>query len=341
VFTLPEQISPSDFDQQIEVDGPLLDALQAAAQTIAKHCNLAREIRRLSGGANAVFACGHSQVIKLFPPFQRYQWETELRVLKALKGQRLPVTFPELIYAAEANHWGYIVMSFVPGHSLQAIWPDLSEGNKLSILSQIGQLMRTVHQLPAALLPELEPDWALFWDYALENVQARHRAQGLPAGLLTRLPQWLESQLPSLELPSGLLQPPFVLLTGEYTPQNLLVKQVGLAQPDLQDQPDRQDQHVQTEWQLSGVIDFADSLIGPAAYDWLGPVCFMVQGHLPRLEALFKGYGLDLGSVTGIRKEMLALLFLHRYSNPNYQICIPDWREAKDLDALADLVWPA
>jgi hygromycin-B 7''-O-kinase len=323
VFTLPEQISPSDFDSQIEVAGPLFDALQAAAQTISKHCNLAPEIRRVSGGSNAVFACGQSQVIKLFPPFQRYQWETELRVLKALKGQRLPVTFPDLIYAAEANHWGYIVMSFVPGQSLQAIWPDLSESNKLSVLSQIGQLMRAVHQLPAALLPELEPDWALFWNYALENYQARHRAQGLPTGLLESLPQWLQGQLPSLESPSGLLQSPFVLLTGEYTPQNLLVKQV------------------QQQWQLSGVIDFADSLIGPAAYDWLGPVCFMVQGQSARLEALFQGYGLDLGSVTGIGKAMLALLFLHRYSNPNFQICIPHWREANGLDALADLVWPA
>lgn len=332
MFNLPEQISPSDFDAQIEVAGPLLDALQAAAQTIAKHCNLAPEIRRLSGGANAVFACGQAQVIKLFPPFQRYQWETELRVLKALKGQRLPVTFPDLIYAAEANHWGYIVMSFVPGQSLQAIWPELSESNKCSVLSQIGQLMRAIHQLPAALLPELEPTWELFWDFAKENYLARHRSQGLPASHLTQLPQWLQSQLPSLESPSGLLQSPFVLLTGEYTPQNLLVKRVGPVQPDLQDQ-----QH----WQLSGVIDFADSLIGPAAYDWLGPVCFLVQGQSARLEALFQGYGLELESVSGIGKAMLALLFLHRYSNPNYQICIPHWRDAKDLDALADMVWLA
>lgn len=326
MFNLPEQISPSDFDQQIEVAGPLLDALQAAAQTIAKHCNLAPEIQRVSGGANAVFSCGQRHVIKLFPPFQRYQWETELRVLKALKGQRLPVTFPEWIYAAEANHWGYIVMSFVPGQSLEALWPDLSESNKLSVLSQIGQLMRAVHQLPAALLPELEPDWALFWDYALANYQARHRAQGLPAGLLTRLPQWLQGQLPSLEKLIGLQQTPYVLLTGEYTPQNLLVKQVGQAQQ---------------EWQLSGVFDFADSLIGPAAYDWLGPVCFLVQGMHPRMEALFQGYGIELTSVADKGKAMLALLFLHRYSNPNGQIRIPNWREARDLDALADLVWPA
>ncbi|MGE3727305.1 MAG: phosphotransferase family protein [Candidatus Sericytochromatia bacterium] len=323
MFHLPEQISATDFDQQIEVDGPLLQALQAAAQTIAKHCNLAQDLHRISGGANAVFACGQAQVIKLFPPFQRYQWETELRVLKALKGQSLPVTFPEWIYAAEANHWGYIVMSFVPGHLLQTVWPELSEKNKLTVLSQIGQLMRAVHQLPSESLPELDPPWELYWDYALENYLARHRSQGLPAGLLESLPTWLQGQLPSLEKKAGLLQTPFVLLTGEYTPQNLLVKQVG------------------QNWQLSGVIDFADSLIGPAAYDWLGPVCFMVQGQSPRLEALFAGYGLDPDHRRGIEKEMLALLFLHRYSNPHYQICIPHWREAQDLDTLAELLWPA
>ena len=120
---------------------------------------------------------------------------------------------------------------------------------------------------------------------------------------------------------------PFCLAHGGIHPQNLLVRKV---------------QHVQhAEWQLSGVIDFAHNLIRPAPYDWLGPVCFMVQGQSARLEALFQGYGLDLGCVTGIGKAMLALLFLHRYSNPNFQICIPHWREANDLDALADLVWPA
>ena len=30
---------------------------------------------------------------------------------------------------------------------------------------------------------------------------------------------------------------------------------------------------------LSGMFDFGDGLVGPAAYDWLGPLSFLAAGE--------------------------------------------------------------
>jgi hygromycin-B 7''-O-kinase len=49
---------------------------------------------------------------------------------------------------------------------------------------------------------------------------------------------------------------PDVILTGEYTPFNLLHQGGG----------------------LSALFDFGDGLVGPREYDWLGPMCFLAAG---------------------------------------------------------------
>lgn len=319
MFDLPEQLSPADFETELDdTQGLLVTALRQAAETIAKYCHLSGETTFLPGGSNAVFQVGSSHVIKLFPPFHRYQWETEWAVFKCLDRLSLPVQLPQLLFGAEARHWGYLVMTRLPGRSLEGLWSELPVSAQCQLLETLGQTMQAVHQLPAECLPSLDPAWDLFWEYQQKHCLARHQRQGLPAHFLAELPTWLASTLPGMAEKAG----PPVLLTGEYTPQNLQV----------------QNQH--NHWKLTGMLDFADSLIGPAAYDWLGPICFLVQGQRPQLEALFRGYGWPQSTEVVLRREALSYLFLHRYSNPRFQIRIPGWQAAADLEALATLLWP-
>jgi len=60
---------------------------------------------------------------------------------------------------------------------------------------------------------------------------------------------------------------PDVILTGEYTPFNLLHHGGG----------------------LSAVFDFGDGLVGPRECDWLGTLCFLAAGDAARIDALFDG----------------------------------------------------
>ena len=109
---------------------------------------------------------------------------------------------------------------------------------------------------------------------------------------------------------------PSVILTGEYTPTNLLV------------QGDR----------LVGMFDFGDGLVGPAPYDWLGPLCFLAAGHRARCNALLAGLGAAPGREW--RAPLMRMLLLHRYSNLRVQLAVPLWRAAPSFEALAELAWP-
>ena len=108
-----------------------------------------------------------------------------------------------------------------------------------------------------------------------------------------------------------------VILTGEYTPFNLLHQGSG----------------------LSGMFDFGDGLVGPHEYDWLGPLCFLAAGDAARIDALFDGYhGRPFDR--SLREALLRLMLLHRYSHLKAQIAMPDWQAAPDFGTLAALIWP-
>lgn len=324
---LPLNLSPDEFDSGLERPGALVELLLAASRRLASHHRLAGEVEYLPGGSNFIATVGPWNVLKLFPPFHRYQWDSELQVLKTLSAHPLPaslgISVPEFRAAGEHEGWGYVAMSRLTGTQLESLlWPSLSESEQCGLLEQIGELMRAVHNLPAQKQPELDPPWELFWPHQRERCLEHQRRRALPAQLLAELPDWIEQRIP--ELPP---LAPRVLLTGEYTPQNLLVKQV------------------QGRWRLTGMLDFADSMIGPARYDWLGPVCFLVQGQRPRLEAFLQGYTAvpGVGSTPTefeLRIEAFNHLLLHRYSNLRFQLRIPGWTNSPSLEALSRLIWP-
>ena len=98
------------------------------------------------------------------------------------------------------------------------------------------------------------------------------------------------------------LDRPQVILTGEYIPENLLLSGDGDG------------------WHLAGLIDFGDVMTGWGEYDLLGPSAFMTAG-MPR--------------------RVMALMLLHRVSEPVRHFCIAGWQEqAGDLFELQDLIWP-
>ena len=81
---------------------------------------------------------------------------------------------------------------------------------------------------------------------------------------------------------------------------------------------------------------------GAADYDLLGPATFLAAGDPARLGALpaARGYSPD-ELVPALRDRLMALLLLHRHSDLDAQLRIPDWRgRAHSLDGLAALVFP-
>src|SRR5262249_12073003 len=117
---------------------------------------------------------------------------------------------------------------------------------------------------------------------------------------------------------------PTAILTGEYTPFNLLVAATDSGA------------------RLTGMIDLGDAMIGPREYDLLGPSLFLAAGDNTLLRTLFThARGPRWPLEPEVRRGLLALFALHRYSNPDAQLRLAGWRDrARTMDELSQMIWP-
>ena len=261
---------------------------------------------QMASGTVLVALLGRTRVLKLYPPFLRDHFGFEQAALARLGG-RLAVPTPQLLKAGELDGWPWLLMTQLAGEPLTAHWAGLPEGQKCALLASLGALAAQVHALPVADMAARAPAWPDFLAGQRARCRARQQRTGLPAHLLAQLDTFLAGPLP---------QGPDVILTGEYTPMNLLV-QAG---------------------QLSGMFDFGDGLVGPREYDWLGPLAFLAAGHAGRCRAFFDGYGVLPDAAD--RLALMRLLLLHRYSHLPAQIAHPGWQQAPSFEALVTLIWP-
>ena len=153
----------------------------------------------------------------------------------------------------------------------------------------------------------------------IEGCGARHRRLGLPQKYREGLDETVRDATTLIPMNAAP-----VILTGEYIPENFLLSREG------------------GNWRLSGLIDFGDVLTGWGEYDLLGPSAFMTAGMPRRVRSLFRGFGYSPEEVTPtVKRRLMALLLLHRFSDPIRHICIEGWQEkAGDLSELAELLWP-
>lgn len=269
-------------------------------------------VRQMGEGTVLVALLGQDRVLKLYPPFLRDHFTFECAALQRLAG-RLSVPTPRLLATGEREGWPYLLMTQLAGVPLTAVWPGLDEDGKCALLAQLGALAAQVHALPVAGMAQHAPCWADFIAAQRSRCAQRQRRTGLPEHLLLQLDGFLAGDLP---------QGNDVILTGEYTPMNLLHGPAAAG----------------ARAGLSGMFDFGDGLVGPPAYDWLGPLCFLAAGHAARCQAFFAGYGVVPDAAQ--RQALLRLLLLHRYSHLQAQIAMKDWQAAGSYEELAARMWP-
>jgi hygromycin-B 7''-O-kinase len=292
----------------------------AVVEVCAAHGVASGVVSAFAEGSNLVAAVDDRWVVKIFPPFHAHQWDSERRVLAHLAGKELPVRVPGLVAeGTRSDGWSYVIIEKLPGLQLDACWPSFSLHDKERVLEQIGATMATVHRTPLGELADLQPEWDAFLRGQRAGARKRHADRGVP--------EWLENGLSELTRTWTLddAGEERVLLTGEYTPFNLLVDRDGVG------------------WTLTGMFDFGDAMVGPRAYDFLGPSMFSCGGDPRLVAALFRGYFDEEHAISQPeRMRLMTLAVLHRYAHFELQLRIPSWRERADsFETLAELIWPS
>ncbi len=311
--TLPV-ISSSEEYEKIKLKTELFEL--AAREIIAYH-HIPDEPLTLLDGSNIVFSCGKTRIIKIYPPLHQSHFTCEILLMKYLHN-KLSVRIPSVEYAGEISGWPYIVMSRLEGTLLEDLWERLDHSNKTVIIRELGSLIHEVHSLPTEGLESIDCHWQQFIFQQLNQCKAQHRDTHLPDELVQQIPMYLESMkkyLPEINKP--------VILTGEYTPMNLLVSQKSGV------------------WHITGLIDFGDSMLGMPQYDLLGPGVFLIQGDKILLREFLTSYGYSSEDMTStLTHQLTALMLLHRYANLNVQIRIKDWnKKVNKISELENLVW--
>jgi hygromycin-B 7''-O-kinase len=271
-----------------------------------------------STGTNLVVALDDRLILKIFPPLLRDQFVSERLSLSQLRGRlRLPI--PEIVIEGERDQWPYLVITRLRGIVGSEVWPALPEDEKERVLRQLGETIAEVQRVPPGDLSGVGLPWADFISRQIEGCRARHARLGPPQKYLDGLDHILRDAREIIPLDA---QP--VILTGEYIPENLLLSCDG------------------GHWQLAGLFDFGDVMTGWKEYDLLGPSAFMTAGLPRRVDSLFRGFGYSQGDIDStLKRRLMALLLLHRASDPVRHICIEGWQEkARDLFELQDLLWP-
>ena len=82
-------------------------------------------------------------------------------------------------------------------------------------------------------------------------------------------------------------------------------------------------------------------MTGWGEYDLLGPSAFMTAGMPRRVQSLLVGFGYSAADIDAtLKRRLMALMLLHRASDPVRHIRIDGQEKADDLFELQDLIWP-
>lgn len=317
--TFPASIDPGVFDRSYRLQPELWrEPFLALWRDEGPDPALAAAFEPFSDGTNLIAALGPQWIMKVFPPELRHQWVSEWRVMQHLDGQ-LALPIPRFFKAGERAGWTYIIMSRLQGVTLEKVWPRLPDADKALVLTDIGRIMARVHTVPVGDLHDLPPLWSEFFPAQIRGCRARHERLGMPRWFLDQVDAFVQNNL-SL-LPDSFSS---VILTGEYTPFNLLVSDSARV--------DR----------ISGMIDFGDAMIGYREYDLLGPLLFSCEGRADLVAALLHGYGYTKDQQNrDLRRRLFLLQILHRYSDFKAQLKVPGWLDrVRSLEELEHVVWP-
>lgn len=279
-------------------------------QTILHQENLQYDtFSRFPMGGNIVYEMDNQMVLKLFAPFDSREFEIESEVLEKTDWSKVEIQVPHMIGKGIFNGWHYLLMTRVPGELLIDMWEELSFEERIMVARDLGKLINQMHRLDVTVYEKLDRSFDRWIMNQKEQAREHHEKTGLSPKLVKEVQSYVSTFQPTGES---------VLLTGEYTPFNLLVNQVA------------------GQWKLTGLIDFADCFVGESTYDFLGPILFNFYKEQGLTQAFLSGYGLELSEE--LRLKLMQLLLLHRFSHlPNYMEGTIEMDDVESLEALLKL----
>jgi len=309
---------PTDLESYARVRGDPAVWLPALAVICERHGIDGADLYAERTGTNIVFRAGDGPWIKLFPPLWPEDFVRERVGLEAVTGTE-GLAVPQLLHEGELEGWHYVVISNVPGRALGEIWIDLEDRQRIELAEQLGALIARLHAIDVAGCAPISADWSAFVTRRVAAVVPRNERAGANSAWLTELGVFATESAP---LVSGPIEP--VFLHADLTDEHVFVTECG------------------GRWQISGLIDFGDAMIGDPLYEFAAPTAFLCQRRPTAQRALLRGYGFADAEVDDLLIGRLrAWTILHRFSKVSEILPFCPQPRPKNLDEFLDALWSA
>ncbi len=227
-----------------------------AATVVAARCGISGDWARFSGGSYPVLGSA-THVVKLTPPLALHQHVAERQALLALEAARSPISAPRLVAHGELEGWNYLAMTRVSGEAIWDAWASFERPLQRRVARYVGTLLALLHDVPFRDHFELAGDDGLVRQR--REVRNRHQRRGIEGAALDEIEVLAER---------AVFSSPPVFLHSDLHGAHILLRDPNLP----------------------AVLDFGDAQAGPAAYDFVTPVCFYFGGDEVLLAAMFDAY---------------------------------------------------
>ena len=244
-------------------------------------------VSAIDTGSSGVYRLQNPPVIIKFPPpSDPAAIDRESTALAALES--VPdVPTPQLLGRGrtEQSRSHYLVISALDGQPLTTIWDGMSAAEQRKLAAQLGNLARRLHEAPT-LDDSAHRRWQQFVNERIHVFTTGAEEHYLPDQLYRQARQFV---LDNASLASA-TTPTFV-------------------HADLQGAHILVDNHRDTP-QITGIIDFGDSIPADTVYDFLIPYIDAFEGNRTAWNAFINGYGRPIPNLTD---RWLLYAFLHRF----------------------------
>lgn len=254
----------------------------------------AKEIETAFPGTCAVFLVDRELVLKLYPPFLVSDFFKEREIVERIGGQisALPRLLATGVYRDRID-WPYLIFEYRRGQPIRELRAELGPGEKQTLASEIGHLIRQVHETPLVDFVSIDGR-SQAWSRFLEKRRAACLGElSNRTSLTDPILDEVSAFLDTVELTSPGFTP--LLINADLTEDHLLLLQQGRA------------------WRISALLDWADAEAGAADYEWVALWFGLCDRDPDMFRQIIWAYNPTLTLEASFHNRVLAYTFLHRF----------------------------